>query len=272
MDDASRAPGAPAAPGAFNETGAATPRGTVAANRPLDLSELDRPAFRGVLESMDRLMAADPVSYLHPGKRWEYPWALERAALPDGARILDAGAGDSILPVYLAKLGHEVTVVDVSFDGRLGEWHDVEIEYVRADLADMPFQADSFDAVFCISVIEHLPDERIPGALAELRRVLRPGGPLLLTTDYYEDADAEIWHRSPEREFRVDWGVFDEERLQRLILEAPGWRLDGHLDLDVEWDAVKPAMRAFHGYPYTSVGLKLIKADEAETPSGERTR
>lgn len=233
-------------------------------NRLLDLDELRRPDYRGVLEEMDRLVAADPISYLHPGKRWEYPWALERAALRPGSRVLDVGAGDSIFPVYLAATGHSVTAVDLEFDGSLGMRHGVDAAYARADMTRMPFPPGAFDAVFCVSVIEHLPEEAIPVALAELRRVLRPGAPLLLTTDYYDDADAEIWHRSPGLEFRVDWGVFDEDRLRRLILEAPGWRLDGELDLDVDWSEVKPRMREYHGYPYTSVGVKLIR-----TPTGE---
>lgn len=120
---------------------------------------------------------------------------------------------------------------------------------MRADMTRMPLPADTFDAVFCVSVIEHLPEEAIPVAFAELRRILRPGAPLLLTTDYYEDAAAEIWHRRPGREFRVDWGVFDEERLRRLILQAPGWRLEGELDLDVDCSEVKPRMLEYHGYP-----------------------
>lgn len=230
------------------------------ANRLLDLADLERPEYRRVLEEMDRLVDADPVSYLHPGKRWEYPWALERAELPPGARVLDAGAGDSILPVYLAKRGHRVTVVDVRFDGSLGRRHEVPVRYVRGDIASIPVAEESFDAVFCISVIEHLPPGATAAALAEMRRVLRPGAPLLLTTDYYEDAEAEIWHRSPERHFRVDWDVFDEERLRRRVLEAPGWRLEGDLDLGIDWEETKPVMREFHGYPYTSVGVKLIRA------------
>lgn len=230
---------------------------SAAPNRLLDLDELERPAFARVLARMDALVSREEISYLHPGKRWEYPWALDRARLEPGSRVLDAGAGDSIFPIHLASEGHRVTALDLEFHGGLGALHGVPVEYVRGDLTDMPLEDGAFDAAFCISVIEHLPEERIPRAMGELRRVLRPGAPLLLTTDYYEDADAEIWYEDEERRFRVDWGIFDEARLRRLILEAPGFELEGDLDLTAEWDDIRPRMRAYHGYPYTSVGVKL---------------
>ncbi|HEX7118120.1 MAG TPA: class I SAM-dependent methyltransferase [Longimicrobiales bacterium] len=228
-----------------------------APNRTLDLAELGRPDVRRLLAELDGMVAREAGSYLHPSKRWEYPWALERARLAPGSHVLDAGSGASIFPVYLARCGHAVTALDRVVERRFGAAHAVTVEYVAGDLAALPFAAESFDAVFCISVIEHVPEERIPQAMAEFRRVLRRDGRLLLTTDYYRDAEAEIWHEGPDRRFRVDWGVFDEARLRRSILDAPGWVVDGALDLDVDWDRVSPRMRRFHGYPYTSVGVAL---------------
>lgn len=230
-------------------------RRPTAPNRVLDLRELERPDFRRVLARMDALLAETPGAYLHPGKRWEYPWALERAALRPGERVLDVGSGRSIFPVYLADAGLRVAALDLALDPRLSD----DVEWVEADMTAMPLPDRSFDAVFCISVIEHLPEERIPAALQEIRRVLVPGGRLLLTTDFYEDADAELWYEGPDRRFRVDWGIFDEPRLRRFILGAPGFRLKGAVDLEVDWEATRPRMRAYHGYPYTSVGVTLVR-------------
>lgn len=36
--------------------------------------------------------------------------------------------------------------------------------------------------------------------------------------------------------------------------------MEGSADLEVDWDEMKPVMRAYHGYPYTSVALKLKPA------------
>jgi SAM-dependent methyltransferase len=233
-----------------------------APNRTLDLAELERPAFRRIVEELEAMLATEPGAYLHPSKRWEYPWALEQARLAPGSRILDAGAGASIFPVYLAREGHRVTALDLDARRALGGGHGVVVPYVRGDLTALPFADESFDAVFCISVVEHLPEQAVPAALRELRRALRPGGKLLLTTDFFEDAAAELWYEGEDRRFRVDWHIFDEPRLRRLILGAPGWSPDGEIDLAVDWKSMTPAMRRFHGYPYTAVGIALVRGEE----------
>lgn len=231
-----------------------------APNRLLDLDELGTPEFRSVLRTLDRLVARDQISYLHPSKRWEYPWALQRAELAPGSRVLDVGCGDSIFPVYLASLGHHVTAADLAFTTNLGEIQGFPTEYLRADVTALPMEDGCYDAVFCVSVIEHLSTDEIPRALTELRRVLKPRGRLLLTTDFYEDASAKLWYSGPGRDaFPVDWGFFDPDRLQSLILDAPGWQVDGELDLSVDWAEMRPRMRAYHGYPYTSVGVALVR-------------
>jgi SAM-dependent methyltransferase len=228
-------------------------------NRPLDLDELEAPHFARVLRDLDALTRRESISYLHPSKRWEYPWALERARLRPAARLLDAGCGASIFPVYLARQGHQVTAVDLAPPVGLDRAHGVSIDYVRAGITALPFADDSFDTVFCISVIEHLGHAGVPLALQELRRVLRLGGQLLVTTDYYEDADAKLWYEGADGRFPVDWSFFDEAHVRRFLLQAPGLAVDGDISLNVDWDEVRPAMRRFHGYPYTSVGVALVK-------------
>lgn len=230
-----------------------------APNRTLNLNELEHAPYRDILAELDALRARDNISYLHPSKRWEYPWAVERARLAPGSRVLDAGCGASIFPVYLARAGHRVSALDLDVPEGLAAAHGVTIDYVRGNLTELPFEDESFDAVFCISVIEHLGRQGIPRAVSELRRVTRRGGRLLITTDYYEDADAQLWYEGPGDPFPVEWSFFDEPRLREYLLEAPGLQVDGEVDLRVDWDAVKPRMRRFHGYPYTSVGVALIR-------------
>ncbi len=230
-----------------------------APNRLLNLGDLHTRSFREVLQQLDALEAKDDISYLHPSKRWEYPWALERAQLAPGSRVLDAGCGASIFPIHLAACGHRVSAVDLHPPQGLAAMHGVRVDYRKAGIDRLPFPDWEFDAVFCISVIEHLGREGIPAVLQELGRVVRPGGRVVLTTDYYEDAAASLWYEGPGERFPVDWSFFDESLLRELILEAPGFRVDGEVDLAVDWSRTKAEMRRFHGYPYTSVGVALIR-------------
>ncbi len=230
-----------------------------APNRTLDLAELERPDYRYVLARLDAILEATPTAWLHPSKRWEYPWALESAALRPGESVLDAGCGRSVLPLYLAGAGMRVSALDLELDHTLAHPLGLAVDWVPGDLTAIPLPDGAFDAAFCISVIEHLPEATVAQALAELCRVLRPGGRLLLTTDYFDDAAAEIWYEGDDGRRRIDWRVFDEPRLRGHILAAPGFVLEGTIDLTVDWERAKPRMRDFHGYPYTSVGVKLVR-------------
>ena len=65
--------------------------------------------------------------------------------------------------------------------------------------------------------------------------------------------------RSCGRSLPVDWNVFDRDLLERIVLGHPGFTALDPPDLNVDWPAVRERMLRFHGYPYTSVGIALIK-------------
>lgn len=229
-----------------------------APNRPLDLDDLKTSPFKETLAELENVKDCHPLLYLHPSKRWEYPWALQRAKLNKNSAVLDAGSGMSVFPVYLADQGHRVTAMDwdAPFDPAVAE---EKVEFVRGDVCRPCFQDDTFDTVFCISVIEHLGTEAAQAALLGLRRVLKKGGRLLLTTDLCQDLNEQLYYEGPDNSFPVDWSLFDEERFRSVILNAPGFEVEGEADLAVDWSTTRPKMREFHGYQYTSVGACLVK-------------
>ncbi len=53
-----------------------------------------------------------------------------------------------------------------------------------------PYQENAFDVVTCIEVIEHLPDDLLSPVIAELRRLVKPGGMVLFSTPHAEDLEA----------------------------------------------------------------------------------
>lgn len=139
-------------------------------------------------------------------RRWEQLVALLAPA--PGESILDVGHGPGAPARYLAALvGHtgSVTAVDRSprFGARLHADANAQglgnLAVVRACADVLPFQDAVFDAVVCVNVLEAVPDKA--RAIREMRRVLRPGGRILLAHDDYESqvyttADRELGRRA----------------------------------------------------------------------------
>lgn len=103
----------------------------------------------------------------------------------DGARdVLDFGCGCGRVLRYWE--GHAGTVSGSDRDGGAVEWCSANLQFariVRNDLAPpLPHADASLDLVYALSVFTHLTEELQTAWRDELRRVLRPGGRLLLTT------------------------------------------------------------------------------------------
>jgi SAM-dependent methyltransferase len=238
-----------------------------AINRLLDIEELSRPSFRHIIVKMEDLLRRYEGLHLHPSKRWEYPWSLRRARIAAGAQVLDAGCGASIFPVYLSTLRVQVTAID-RFLPKMqhARFYHPHLKYIRGKIQDLPFADHAFDAVFCISVIEHLPIQDMMPALKEMARVLKPGGRLLLTTDYTENAGESLRYEGPGENFSVDWNVFDWPQLQNLLDAFTELEMEGKLNLRADWPRIRNQMRRFHGYPYTAVGIAFRKHPHSNAP------
>ena len=105
------------------------------------------------------------------------------AHVPEGARVLDVGCGEGAFSAALAEAGARPVAVDVSDEPlrRLRTRFPALTDVRRAaDGEALPVGDDEVDAVWAGEVVEHVVD--VGSFCAELRRVLRPGGPLILTT------------------------------------------------------------------------------------------
>lgn len=161
---------------------------------------------------------AKRLGYLHS--------ALARFAPSGGFESgVDLGCGDG---EHLPWLGEHVRHLYASDYNllRLGraQAKDVAELVVMADLTDYPARDDSFDLVFCHHVIEHVP--AIDVALAEMRRILRPGGIALIGTP---NEGAAMWRLAyrlqPETRRSTDHVHFFTAKTLRAHCEQAGMRL-----------------------------------------------
>ena len=107
-------------------------------------------------------------------------YLLEMAKQCSKGKALDIGCGTGINADYLGRYGFDITGIDLSETaiikfrekGYIGIVHDIS--------NGLPFDNNSFELVFASEVIEHMDD--IIDFLNEIKRVLKPGGTLLLST------------------------------------------------------------------------------------------
>lgn len=105
--------------------------------------------------------------------------AIEMAGIPPGSFVLDAGCGTGTNSQRLVDAGFRVTGVDLSkFALQEATRAVAGARFVEGDLTKLPFDDVSYDGIFCLGVLMHVPD--FEDALIELVRVLKPGGRLVL--------------------------------------------------------------------------------------------
>ena len=171
------------------------------------------------MRSMDRdyelqTHQAEDRHWWYRGRRTVIENVMQSLGLPAGARILDAGCGSGRNMIELARHG-TVTGVELS---------EMSVELARArgcgevvagSVLEMPFADAAFDLAVSLDVIEHLEDDL--GALRELRRVVAPGGALLVTVPAYQ------WLWSGHDVINHHHRRYTRRTLQR-VAEQAGWR------------------------------------------------
>ena len=149
-------------------------------------------------------------------RRFEYPWAYYATPLHPGSTAVDVGASLSGLQFILAKAGLAVVNVDPGESAVMG-WPLDSASFVALNrafhtsvrlqpcfLEDAGIASNSVDRVFCISTLEHVPDDSIAGILHEVRRILRPGGLFVLTVDLFLDLAPFTDRKTNESGHNVD--------------------------------------------------------------------
>lgn len=113
--------------------------------------------------------ASGPFAVFRMGTRgWEYPWVLTQLGdLPARVKILDCGCGTSGFPMELYRRGYHPTGLDF-FVGKTQRIQGYgitdayieslrgKVEFINGDIVSIPAEDETFDAITCISVMEHI--------------------------------------------------------------------------------------------------------------------
>lgn len=190
-----------------------------------------------------------------PEKNWDHLAAVNTilANTRQDARILDAGAEiySNVLPALFLCGYHDLHGINLSFtsSARRGP-----IRYIQGDLTRTPYPDGFFDAIACLSVIEHGVPLR--EYFREMFRLLKPGGLLVTSTDYYPtpiDTRGQIAHGSPIK-------IFSKPEMEAALqlARSVGFVMTGAVDLECEQ---KPIQWEQFGLQYTFVIFTLRKPD-----------
>lgn len=159
-----------------------------------------------------RIFDAEQGHWWHLGMR-EISRVLLGKRLQAGVRVLDAGCGTGGVLRWLideGRVGRAVGVDVASAAIDLARERVPEAELHVAPVRALPLEDESFDLVVSNDVLQHVFDHEVVESLRELRRVLAPGGALLLRTN---------GARKLRRE-RGDWRAYDRGMLAAVLEQA----------------------------------------------------
>lgn len=108
----------------------------------------------------------------------------QRLGIKPGSTVLDVGTGTGIFtPFLLSKIGHNGQIVALDFAQEMlkiarTKGFDGNIDYLCADITNIPLDDEVFDTIVCHACFPHFQDK--PKALAEMHRVAKGGGRLFI--------------------------------------------------------------------------------------------
>jgi SAM-dependent methyltransferase len=188
----------------------ATPRTLSARRRAASIAAMTH-------DELQAMLSSDEDHWWYRGRRRFLRTELDRLPLAPSPRLLDAGCGSGRTLDELAGYGR-VSGIDLSPEAVAAARRRGHDDVHVARVEELPFPDATFDVVTCLDVVEHTPDDR--ATLAELWRVTRPAGLLLVTVPAYEALWS--WHDEVNLHFRR----YDSTSL-RAAARASGWDVVG---------------------------------------------
>jgi len=192
----------------------------------VNLPLLSNEAWQRALASVKQLRLAP---HDDGPKNWDALACLDSilSELPASAAVLDAGAASySPLLRWLYLYGYrDLHGINLVFDRPFACG---PIRYIPGDILSTPYPDARFDAITCLSVIDHGVDEE--RFFKEMRRIVKPGGLLLVSCDYFADPTPTTGLTA----YGVPVRVFDREQIQAQLrlAQAHGFVPTSTVELD----------------------------------------
>ncbi len=138
--------------------------------------------------------------------------------------ICDLGCGPGQIARYLHRQGIDTLGVDLS-PGMIAEAQKLnpEIHFHQGDMLSLPDTNDSWGGIAAFYCIIHVPRPRVTDALRELRRVLKPGGVLLIT--FHIGTEVEHLNEWWEKPVNLDFAFYLPGEMEDRLMEA-GFELE----------------------------------------------
>ncbi len=139
-------------------------------------------------------------------RTYEVLRAIEQFTEVPVKKILDLGTAEGRMLETIRKTYPGATCIGVEYDKTLisyGKERFPELHFVRGDIQDLSFEKNTFEVAVATAVIEHVPDPS--KALRETKRVLAPGGLLVLTAPdpFWEHLATKVGHLEEEQHQKV---------------------------------------------------------------------
>ena len=190
-----------------------------------------------------------------PVKSWDVARmldALERRLAPADP-VVDLGCFASAILPALHRTGHR-GLAGIDLDPRTVQLPGAgAVDYRVGDLTATPWPDGAFAAATSVSVLEHgVDDERL---LAEIRRLLRPGGVFLFSVDFWPDKV----DTSDVRLFGLPWRIFSAQEVEALVERAAAHDLRPVADPAAALRDVRERAISFEGRGYTFLAGALVR-------------
>jgi len=239
-----------------------------------------------VVERFPRIVGPFAFQPNNETRTYEYPWAFFAAPVDRDMSVVEIGGSLSGFQFVLSKVGASVVNVDpgdaasgvgwpcdAGSIARLNHAFGTSVQLENTTLLEANLPDESVDCIYSISTIEHIPESEHRELADEMRRILRPGGNVILTIDLFLDLAPFTSRRSNRFGSNIDVSLFVETlRLEKTFGDER--ELNGFPSFDPDY-VLSELSEVLYGTQYPSCAQLLVlrkPVSSARTDrSGERT-